>query len=186
MISPLTLASVGKTKRERLEAAMKRIIMLAIVAMAVSFALQSSAKKTDVVRAMGGQTMQPTGLSIDASYDPRLDKLVPGYKVINVVLVNNSFNILPFDPQKDEWSIRLADDMRLHKVIHNLRNEDPAAWNALPEKAKDLIGYPMVLPVGGKEVFDLFVPDKVDVSRFTELRAHIKPLNTKFEVMVSQ
>jgi hypothetical protein len=144
------------------------------------------AKKNNVVRAPGGTSITSAGISVDASYDPRFDSLLPGYKVVNVALVNESFNIIGLDPERDEWSIVLEGDKREHKALNNLRSQNPKAWASLPEKVKGLIAYPLVLPIGGKLAIDLFVPDSVDVVRFNELDIYLRSIDTKFEILVRQ
>ena len=109
------------------------------VAIIICFFLVSpsyAGKKRNVIRVPGGTSVPELGLVIDASYDKRLDSLVPGYKVITVALVNESLNVIPLDPEKDAWSIKLAGDSRAYQVIHDLRSKDPKAWSEVPEKAK--------------------------------------------------
>lgn len=168
---------------------MKKTSLLAMfVLMIVTMAIvpQAFAKKVQVIRTPGGSNIESLGLVIDASYDPRLDTLVPGYKVINIVLINQSFSIVMLDPDKDKWEIKLAGGGKTVTALHNLRSSDPKAWSALPEKAKKLIGYPLALPIGAREVIDIFVPDKVDVAKFNQLDVYFRSINTKIEVLVSQ
>lgn len=166
---------------------MKKKIALCLVAVFFAACSHSAfAKKKQEFRAPGGATINPIGISIDASYDPRLDGFVPGYKVINVALMNQGFNIIYLDPEKDRWKIKLADERKAVKVIHDLRNKDPEAWSKLPQHAKELMGYPLVLPIGGREVVDLFVPEEVPVEKFNELEFSLKRMNANFEIIVRQ
>lgn len=142
--------------------------------------------KKNVIRAPGGTSFGQFGLLIDASYDSRLDTLVPGYKVINVVIGNESFNIIYLEPEKDRWSIKVRGRKTEVKAINNLRMQDPKAWSQLPERVQDIVGYPLVLPIGARVVFDLFIPSDIDLDKFNELVVFIKFLDTRFEVLVSQ
>jgi len=45
------------------------------------------------------------GVTIEASYDPRLNNLIPGYKIITIALTNNGVDILKLDPLRDRWEI---------------------------------------------------------------------------------
>jgi len=159
--------------------------MLAVASITLICIPNSDAKRKKV-RVPGGTTIPGAGIVIDASYDPRLDTLVEGYKVINVALDNRSFNIIYFSPEKDAWSVKLAGRRKPVKAIYNLRNQDPKAWASLPEGARNIVGYPLVLPIGGREVFDIFVPDTFDLQKFNELRVYIKSMNSRFDVLVSQ
>jgi hypothetical protein len=166
---------------------MKKLIALCLVGLLCAVCAHSAfAKKKEQYRAPGGATINPIGISIEASYDPRLDGFVPGYKVINVAVVNQGFNIIYLDPEKDRWRIKLADEKKAVSAIHDLRGKDPTAWSKIPEKAKELVGYPLVLPIGAREVIDLFVPDSVNVEKFNELDVYLRIMNTEFEIMVRQ
>ena len=148
--------------------------------------LDAGAKKGGVIRIAGGTSVPELGLVIDASHDKRLDRLVPGYKIINVAIVNESLNIISLDPEKDLWTIKLAGEGRSFPAIHDLRSKDPKAWTQIPEKVRELVAYPLVLPIGGRESVDLFLPNAVDVERFNELSVYLKSIDTKIEVLVRQ
>lgn len=156
----------------------------AVLLASCAYSTQSGKKK--VIRVSGGANIMLLGLSMDAGYDPRLDNFAPGYKVINVAMINHSLSIIYLDPEHDRWAIKLKGRRRRQEVIHDLRQQDPKAWAAIPEKARNLVGYPLVLPVGARQVIDLFVPELIDVECFTELDVYLKSLNTKFEILVSQ
>lgn len=164
---------------------MKRMAMIAVM-MLVMAAMPAHAKKRGTIRVPGGTNISGVGLVIDASYDPRLDTLCPGYKVVNVVLINQSFNIFGMNPDKDRWSLQLTGSSKPIKAIHDLRSQDPQAWSMLPEAARARIAYPLVLPIGAHEVIDLFVPAAEDLTQFTELNIDLKSLPTKLEILVRQ
>jgi len=165
---------------------MKRILLAVVFILSVTFSSQSFCAKMNKVQVNGGVPVPGYGLVIDASYDPRLDNLVPGYKLINVVIANSSFNIISLDPQKDKWSIKVDGKSSSIKALHNLRSQDPKAWSALPPRAKDVVGYPLMLPIGARDVIDLFVPDNLDLEKFTTVEIFLKSMNTKFEVMAGR
>ncbi len=139
-----------------------------------------------VLRVPGGTNVPELGLATDASYDKRLDNLVPGYKVITVALVNASFNIIPLDPDKDRWWIKVAGERKKVPVLHNLRQQDPKAWSALPERVQKLVAYPLFIPIGARQAVDLFVPEQYDLETFTELIVKLAAIRPRIEVLVSQ
>lgn len=161
------------------------VLLLVIAVFVLSISVHAAPKKV-VVRVPGGTTIQEVGLIIDASYDNKLDNLVPGYKIVTVALINQSLNIVPMDPEKDEWSIKIEGENRSRRVISDLRSRDPEAWMRLPDKVKVLVGYPLMLPVGATEAVDLFVPNSVPVEKFNELIFYSKSLGVKFEIVVRQ
>ncbi len=166
---------------------MKRTMVFCLMAVVlVAFSHCVHAKKKQVYKVPGGVPIGRLNLSIDASYDSRLDEFSPGYKVINVAMVNSGFQIIYLNPEKDRWGIRLAGKRKSIKAIHDLRSKDPEAWHKIPEKAKGLVSYPLVLPIGAREVIDIFVSDTVDVTKFNQLDIYLKSLDAKFEILVRQ
>lgn len=166
---------------------MKKRIFIAIVicifAVVCNFA---DARKKQVVRAVGGTPIQGLSIVIDASYDPKLDMFAPGYKMLNVIIVNNSFNIIGMNPEKDQWWIKTKRQDKKYPVIGDLRSKDAATWNGLSEKARNLVSYPLLLPIGARQVFDLFVPAGVPVEEFQEVDIYIDSLGTTFEILARQ
>ena len=162
---------------------MKRLVGLLLIAIVVTVATQAQARPKKPIRVMAGTAIPKYALGVDVSYDPRLDTLVPGYKVLQVALVNNSFNMIPMDPKKDKWIVRTSEGKKKFKAIVDLRGKDPRAWNALPEGAQKKIGYPLFLPVGARQVIDLFVPTSVPLNTFTQVDINIKSMEARLEVM---
>lgn len=166
---------------------MKKGVLIAVLVCIFAVAgSPADAKKNRVVKAIGGMLIPGFSLIIDASYDSKLDTFAPGYKMLNVAIMNNSFNIIQMDPKKDEWWIKTKDKRKKYRVIGDLRGEDPVTWNGLSERARNLITYPLLLPIGARQVVDLFVPEKVPVEEFQELVVHIISLGTTFEITARQ
>lgn len=165
---------------------MKRKLTCCLVAAIVAVAFGCAHAKKQTFRVPGGVPINPLGLSIDASYDERLDDLVPGYKVVNVAMINKGFRIVYLNPEKDRWYIKLANSSKAIKAVHDLRSSDPEAWRQIPEDARNLMGYPLVLPIGAQHVVDIFVPDSVDVAMFNELDVYLKSMDAKIEILVRQ
>ena len=165
-----------------------RATVAAVLAFSVILILPGAAlaKKVQSVRVNGGTNIEGVGFVIDASYDPRFDHLCPGYKMVTVAFINQGMNVVMLDPEKDIWEVRLADDGKSYKAIHNLRSQDPKAWQALPRKVQDITAYPLAVPIGGELTIDLFVPETVDLSRFNELDMTLRSLGGRIEVMVTQ
>ena len=84
---------------------MKRIISSVIAILILAFAVQADARKKQKVRVVGGAAIPSHGMVIDVDYDPRFDNFIPGYKMVQVAIINNSFNIIPMNPRKDRWTV---------------------------------------------------------------------------------
>ncbi len=164
----------------------KAALVSLIVCLALVAGGTALARKKQIVKSMGGTVIPRFGIIIDAGYDPGLDNFVPGYKMLNVAIMNNSFNIIEMSPQRDQWWIKTKNGDKKYRVIGDLRTEDAAAWNNLPDKARTLITYPLLLPIGARQVIDLFVPDKVPVEDFEQVIIYINSLDTTFEVLARQ
>jgi len=106
-----------------------------------------------------------SGIVIDVDYDPRLDSLVPGYKLLTVAIDNNTLTPLRLDSKKDRWEIQTARG-RWIKVLHDLRFGREGLWRKLPSRIREMIGYPDVVGVGETGVFDLFVKSSVTLEGF--------------------
>lgn len=154
------------------------IIMIVMMVMLVTVA---EGKRRETLRIMGGSSVPRYGLAIDASYDPRFDNFVEGYKVVQVAIINNSFNMIPLDPKKDRWAVHAG--RKRYSAVADLMVEDRKAWSTLDKKAQELIAYPLILPIGVRHVFDLFVPDSAPLDELKRVDIDIHSMDTKFEVI---
>jgi hypothetical protein len=148
------------------------ILSLFLVVLFLGFDVDARSRKE--IKVMGGVPIEGMNITMDASYDPRLDNLVPGYKVISAVIINESFNIILLSPSNDKWHVRLKGSRRKVGVVHDLRSADPKVWSRLPDGLKRKLGYPLFIPIGAKQVIDLFVPDKISVEKFTNVVIEIE------------
>ena len=164
---------------------MKKLLALMVMMLMLgTLCLHSAhAKKKQVLRVPGGTSVPKLGMAIDASYDPRFDNFVPGYKILQVAIVNNSFNMIPMDPKKDKWSVVTLEGKKVYPAIVDLRLDNPRAWNALPEKTRNIIAYPLILPIGARQVFDLFVPAGAPLETFRQVNIDINSMDVALEII---
>lgn len=159
---------------------MKKILFIGILLFSTT--IQAGAKTdTDRAQAATGKSKVPKkiqseaglnipawGVAVDAVYDNRLDGLVPGYKIVNVVLTNRSPNTINLDPGKDKW--RVKDNIgKEHTAINHLKMESEALWNRLPQGLRDKLEYPSTVRSGYSSKIDLFFPASVDLANFKEI-----------------
>ncbi|MFO1518234.1 MAG: hypothetical protein U1F57_00995 [bacterium] len=124
------------------------------------------------------------GIVIDATYDRKLDGIVPGYKIMTVALTNRSTDLIKLDPNNDQWFIEDAWGKK-QKGIISLRIKDPQTWNTLPPKVKDLVEYPAGVQMGFTQTFDLFFPDQMDLDRFRSISFYSAVLKQNFDALSS-
>lgn len=127
-----------------------------------------AAQAAEVIRIPSGTTVPVMGLSIDVSYDPRLDNLVPGYKILTVAINNTSLEYVQLDPFNDQWLV-VDRSGRKHKAILNLREKAPNVWAKLPPKLRRLLEYPLMVSIGEDAPIDLIFPDSAPLGEFREV-----------------
>ena len=142
-------------------------------------------RKKSKVAGQAGQMIPEFGLTFGARYNPELDQLVPGYKIITVAMTNNSVNQLTMDPAKDRWWIRLLHGRKV-KAIGNLRLKDPKKWFQLPEKKRQLMEPPLYIPIGYTQTFDLFVSDKINLGHFRSIAYTNTASRVTFEIETNE
>ena len=72
------------------------------------------------------------------------------------------------------------------RFLDDLRGQLPKIWSTLPDRLKQLLSYPLALPIGAREVVDIFVPESVDLSSFTELAITFRSIDTRLEILSRQ
>lgn len=121
--------------------------------------------RKDAVQSELGLNIPKWGIAVDAIYDPRLDGLVPGYKILNVVLSNRTQKSIYLDLKKDRWIMR--DNIgNPNKAINHLKVINPKLWNTLPGGLRDKLEYPQLVRVGSSARIDLFFPNTVELKNF--------------------
>lgn len=122
------------------------------------------------------------GITIDARYDPRLDNLVPGYKIMTVGVTNSGFDILRLNPLKDQWDVIDAWG-RKQRAIHSLRIKEPHVFVRLPERLQQMVEYPVGISVGYSETVDLFFPNSVDLKAFRSVSFYNAERKITYDVL---
>ena len=152
---------------------MKRLLLLALVAVAAAsacFPIRSAKpKKPAKIESVAGRIIPSFSLSIDANYDPRLDGLIAGYKLLPVVIKNMSLRNVIMDAKRDKWVI-VAEKGKRYEAINSLRLKDPPLWREIPDKMRALIDYPEIVPINYSVTFDLILPKRVNIDYFREIR----------------
>ena len=137
-------------------------------------------KSSGPITAYLGQNIIQYAISIDAQHYTQLDTLLPKYKILTIAMTNQSLGTLRLDPLKDKWKVQDYRG-RWHKAINSLEVHDPKSWNQIPEKMQKLIRYPITVPTGFTQTFDIFFPaKKVQLKDFRALRYYNAPLHQKF------
>lgn len=115
-----------------------------------------------------GTTAPALSMGFEAVYDPRLDNLIPGYKIITVAITNSALEYLQMDPLVDQWWV-LDRNKSKHKAILNLRDKNPDAWAKLPQRLRQIIEYPLMVRIADTATIDLLFPANVRLNEFREV-----------------
>lgn len=113
-----------------------------------------------------GGTVAPTlGLGFDAIYDPGLDNVIPGYKLLTIAYKNNTMDLIQMNVADDKWVLEDRNGKKI-KAITSLRNEDPDTYSKLPKKIKLLIEYPLMIEIGATQAIDLLFKKNHNLGEF--------------------
>jgi hypothetical protein len=164
---------------------MKKITSQLIIPLFTLLALVGcfSAEKKDA-KGSSSQRMElhKHGIIIEAKYDPRLDNLIPGYKMLTVALTNNSVDVIRLNPLKDRWAVVDAYG-KPRKAINSLRIKDPQTFSRLPSQVQQLIEYPVGISVGYSETVDLFFPSHLDLTSFRSVSYYNAENKQEYDIL---
>jgi hypothetical protein len=148
------------------------IILAALLFFSVSacFPIRSAKpKKPAKIESIAGRIIPSYSLSIDANYDPRLNDLIAGYKLLPVIIKNMSLRNVVMDAKKDKWIV-VGEKGQRCAAINSLRIKNPVLWREIPEKMRAFIDYPEIVPINYSVTFDLILPKRAKLDYFREIR----------------
>lgn len=125
-------------------------------------------KSVTDIYTQSGATIPAMSLTFEVNYDPRLDTVVPKYKILTVGVTNGALEYMETNSMTDEWWVVDRKGSR-HKAILNIREKDPDVWLTLPPKLRQLIQYPQMVRIGDSITIDLLFPKSVSLEAFKEV-----------------
>ena len=162
----------------------KKVLTLLFLAVAFTEAACVESKKESKTSSTQRLNIPNWGINIDATYDKKLDEVVPGYKILTVAITNRSVDMIKLDPNNDQWTIEDAWGRKQRAVI-SLRIKDPRVWDILPPKVKDLVEYPAGVQMGYSQTFDLFFPKSVELEGFRGIAFYSATMHQNFDAVSS-
>lgn len=115
-----------------------------------------------------GTTTPALSMGFESTYDPKLDTVVPGYKILTVAITNSSLEYFQMDSMADQWWL-LDRGKSKRKAVLNLRDKDPDVWASLPQRLRQLLEYPLLVRIGESATIDLLFPNTDNLSEFREV-----------------
>lgn len=146
---------------------MKKKYIVGIMLM-LSISVTGIAKEKSQLKGQLGLRIPAIGIAVDALYDARLDKITPGYRILNIIMVNDSPQKIFFDPKKDHWKINDALG-KSHIAITSLKTEKKGIWESLKPEIQQNMEYPLAVANGEKAIFSIFFRDDVDLREFRSI-----------------
>ncbi len=144
--------------------------LISIIAFAACFPIRSAKpRKPPKVEGVAGRVLTSYSLSIDANYDPRLDGLIAGYKLLPVIVKNMSLRNVSMDAKRDKW-VMVGEKGQRYVAFNTLRIKDPVLWREIPDQVRALIDYPEIVPINYSVTFDLLLPKNAKLDYFREIR----------------
>lgn len=143
--------------------------------------VKSKVSKEAMIRSETGLNIPEWGIAIDALYDPRLDDLIPGYHIVNLVLTNRRAEPILLNVKLDRWII-MDSAGKKHKAYNHVEEFSKELWSKLPDKLRSLIEYPNVVNTGKAISIDVFIPKNVDLFNFREVIWKSSHLNKEFNI----
>ncbi len=131
-----------------------------------------------------GLNIPQWGVAIDAVYDSRLDNLVPGYKILNVILSNRGAANIFLDPRKDKWYVIDNIGKKLRASNH-LRLDNEKVWSSLPLGLRTKLEYPQTVRVSHSVKIDLFFSNDVSLGGFREIGWDSDHFKKEFNVITA-
>lgn len=145
----------------------------------------SSLKKSQApITSEAGLKIPEWGIALDASYDARLDNLIPGYKIVQVVLSNTRPDTITLNPVKDRWAITDSAGKK-HTAHNHVRHFNKKLWNQLKPELKAKLDYPTLVKSGHLATIDLFFPEDVDLFQFREIAWTSAFFAKRFDVLTN-
>lgn len=127
-----------------------------------------SAPSNKIVESETGLNIPEIGIAIDSVYEKKLDNLIPGYKLLLVVVSNKTSKPIYFDPKKDQWGIR--DHLNhAHRGFNHPRSMSQKIWDKLPAGLKQELEYPQIVHDGNTAKIDILFKTSVELENFRTL-----------------
>ncbi len=135
-------------------------------------------KKTPTTNRLG-YVMPRYNFSLDAEFNPRTARILPGYTGLTVAAANKDFRPLRFRPDKDKWRVR-ARGGKWHRALVEMQYEAPESWARLHPKVQQIVSYPDTVPPGYTQTFKVFIPGEHDLTGFLAIEFYSGVLQKKF------
>lgn len=116
-----------------------------------------------------GYVLAGYNVSVDGQFDPKVSDIIEGYTAFTIAIANKSFKPLSLRPDKDLWQIKDRDG-KWYRAINDIQFEAADRWEQLHPDAQRLLAYPVVVPAGYTQTFEVFLKGQVDLRGFLAIK----------------
>lgn len=138
-------------------------------------------KSPAVIKSEAGLNIPEWGVAIDSFYDERLDNLIAGYKILNIVVTNRGNGDIYLDVNQDHWKI-IDSFGKKYTATNHIKQIDSKLWDKLPSDFKKKIDYPQIVRPGKSTTVDVFFPKSVTLTNFKEIIWKSKHFDKEFNI----
>jgi hypothetical protein len=120
------------------------------------------------IKSEAGLNIPEYGIAVDALYDPRLDDLVEGYKIISILLTNRGTSNIGLNVRQDKWVI-IDSAGRKHVAENHVSHFDRGTWEEMEPSLKQKLDYPQYVKGSHSTTIDVFFPKSIELLNFKEI-----------------
>jgi hypothetical protein len=127
-----------------------------------------SKKRKDIRNARLGYVLPVYNFAVDAEYSEVASKMIKDFSALTVAIANKSMQAVQMRPDKDRWRVKDRSG-KWRSATNDIQYSHRDAWLALNEKTQRLVSYPLIVPVGYTQTFELFFDGSPDLAGFLEI-----------------
>jgi hypothetical protein len=138
-------------------------------------------EKNPPIRSEAGLNIPDWGLAIDAAYDPRLDDLVRGYRIVNILVTNRGSQDVSLNVREDKWVI-VDNNGKKNTAENHVKFFNKKIWDEMPQQLQNKLDYPPYVRAGHSVNIDVFFPKSTNLINFKEVIWRSATLGKEFNI----
>ncbi len=136
------------------------------------------------IKSEAGLNIPEYGIAVDALYDPRLDDLVEGYKIISILLTNRGTSNISLNVRQDKWVI-IDSAGHKHVAENHVSYFDKRTWEEMEAALKQKLDYPQYVKAAHSTTIDVFFPKSVELLNFKEIIWKSASIGKEFNIFTN-
>lgn len=145
---------------------------------------KSPAEKSGLIQSEAGYKIPEWGLAIDAFYYPEHDHIIPGYKILMIVVTNNRTENIYLNAKKDQWSV-IDSTGKKYSTYNHVKEFDKDLWDQMVPEFKQKIDYPHVVRPGRYAIVYVFLKEEAQLFNFRTVTWQSDFFDKKFSILTN-